>query len=612
MDNNLKFDVKKYRIVESKELIKEAIDPISAIIALVSFLLGGLLGASMSFTKAYGAENGKKMAEGVESIKKQVNDAINNSESANKLQDNEEFKKIIKDYEDSVLNASAISDETARKQKISISFINFSDEVRKFVKEKNLNIDVESLLNNLKITAEDVQTQQQADQEFKNLVLNNLAQPKAYIGITERVLKMYSKDEKTRRNNVLFFKNVIKTISRTKGLYGVFNTVNEIVSDPENVNSQLISDKLIANQQFRTLTKLTNRNGVLELFKPILDNLLTVSQRAKIKQTINDQLSLSHDSTSKVSSGRDEENVVEKGSIIEPFETIFRNIKAGNYVDVDSINKNISKLQNLILQIQNSLKNDYKNFGDNEIAFLRITQLLIFIKDGKEDIIKKGSEAIKKIFNIEINPVIDISEKNFEEIKDEASESLEVLIEILINLSKLEKNKKMSEVGFKMDTPPSSPSHRTTIEPDEPDLLGLSSTTSEGLTYGAALDDGTLVCEGCLFQYINEHKNLITEAKYQGRSVPLGKPMRGDVKKFKVFVKDPSTGNIKKVNFGDPNMKIKKNIPARRKSFRARHKCDTAKDRTSARYWSCRMWEHKQLDESINNRMKELAGLIED
>jgi hypothetical protein len=72
--------------------------------------------------------------------------------------------------------------------------------------------------------------------------------------------------------------------------------------------------------------------------------------------------------------------------------------------------------------------------------------------------------------------------------------------------------------------------------------------------------------------------------------VPLGKPMRGDVKKFKVYVRDPSTGNIKKVNFGDPNMKIKKSNPKRRKSFRARHKCATAKDRTSARYWSCRKW----------------------
>jgi hypothetical protein len=86
------------------------------------------------------------------------------------------------------------------------------------------------------------------------------------------------------------------------------------------------------------------------------------------------------------------------------------------------------------------------------------------------------------------------------------------------------------------------------------------------------------------------HENVLEEAEYQGRKVSIGKPMRGDVKKFKVFVKDPSTGNVKKVNFGDPNMRIKKSNPARRKSFRARHKCATAKDRTSARYWSCRKW----------------------
>ena len=67
--------------------------------------------------------------------------------------------------------------------------------------------------------------------------------------------------------------------------------------------------------------------------------------------------------------------------------------------------------------------------------------------------------------------------------------------------------------------------------------------------------------------------------------------MPGDVKKSKVYVKDPQTGNVKKVNFGDPNMKIKKNNPARRKSFRARHKCSQKKDRTTAGYWSCRAWE---------------------
>lgn len=79
------------------------------------------------------------------------------------------------------------------------------------------------------------------------------------------------------------------------------------------------------------------------------------------------------------------------------------------------------------------------------------------------------------------------------------------------------------------------------------------------------------------------------EAEYQGRDVPLNKPMQGDVKKFKVYVNNEK-GNVVKVNFGDPNMRIKKSNPERRKSFRARHKCDTAKDKTSARYWSCRMW----------------------
>ena len=82
----------------------------------------------------------------------------------------------------------------------------------------------------------------------------------------------------------------------------------------------------------------------------------------------------------------------------------------------------------------------------------------------------------------------------------------------------------------------------------------------------------------------------IDEAEYQGRKVPLGKPMRGDVKKFKVYVKDPKTKNVKKVNFGDPDMKIKKSNPARRRSFRARHNCDNPGPRTKARYWSCRKW----------------------
>ena len=79
------------------------------------------------------------------------------------------------------------------------------------------------------------------------------------------------------------------------------------------------------------------------------------------------------------------------------------------------------------------------------------------------------------------------------------------------------------------------------------------------------------------------------EAKYQGRSVPLGKPMQGDVKKSKVYVRKPN-GNIVKVNFGDKTMKIKKSNPNRRKSFRARHHCENPGPRWKVRYWSCRAW----------------------
>ena len=79
------------------------------------------------------------------------------------------------------------------------------------------------------------------------------------------------------------------------------------------------------------------------------------------------------------------------------------------------------------------------------------------------------------------------------------------------------------------------------------------------------------------------------EAEYQGRKVKLNKPMQGDVKKFKVYVKN-AKGNVVKVNFGDPNMRIKKSNPARRRSFRARHNCDNPGPKWKARYWSCRKW----------------------
>jgi len=97
------------------------------------------------------------------------------------------------------------------------------------------------------------------------------------------------------------------------------------------------------------------------------------------------------------------------------------------------------------------------------------------------------------------------------------------------------------------------------------------------------------------------NEDITNEAEYQGRKVKLGKPMRGDVAKYKVYVKDKKTGNVKKVNFGDKNMEIKRDDPKRRKSFRARHGCGTPKasDRTKARYWSCRMWSSKPVSKII-------------
>ena len=86
-----------------------------------------------------------------------------------------------------------------------------------------------------------------------------------------------------------------------------------------------------------------------------------------------------------------------------------------------------------------------------------------------------------------------------------------------------------------------------------------------------------------------KEKDGVNEAEYKGRKVKLGKPMQGDVKKFKVYVKNDK-GNVVKVNFGQKGMNIKKSNPDRRKSFRARMNCDSPGPRHKARYWSCKKW----------------------
>lgn len=107
------------------------------------------------------------------------------------------------------------------------------------------------------------------------------------------------------------------------------------------------------------------------------------------------------------------------------------------------------------------------------------------------------------------------------------------------------------------------------------------------------------MCETCalaLMEDIKAGKHPLMEAEYQGRKVKLGKPFRpkGGPKKFAVYVKNDK-GNVVKVNFGDPGLSIKRDDPTRKKAFRARHKCSQKKDRTSAGYWSCRMWSSKPV-----------------
>jgi len=102
----------------------------------------------------------------------------------------------------------------------------------------------------------------------------------------------------------------------------------------------------------------------------------------------------------------------------------------------------------------------------------------------------------------------------------------------------------------------------------------------------ATYEDGTLA------EDLEFWDDVIEEAEYQGRKVELNKPMQGDVKKSKVYVKNKK-GNVVKVNFGDPDMKIKKSNPDARSNFRARHNCaDKMKkgDKTTAGYWSCKAW----------------------
>jgi hypothetical protein len=105
----------------------------------------------------------------------------------------------------------------------------------------------------------------------------------------------------------------------------------------------------------------------------------------------------------------------------------------------------------------------------------------------------------------------------------------------------------------------------------------------------------------------NEYNEKIEICEDGNKKVKLNKIMAGDVKKYKVFVKNDK-GNVVKVNFGDPNMEIKRDNPARRRNFRARHNCDTPGPRWKARYWACRTWS----TQSVSSMLKESTEVLPD
>ena len=131
-------------------------------------------------------------------------------------------------------------------------------------------------------------------------------------------------------------------------------------------------------------------------------------------------------------------------------------------------------------------------------------------------------------------------------------------------------------------------------------LSGRAVKVCKGQMKGEGIDEINMSIQEVLDMNIVDEN--ITEAKYKGKTVTLNKPMRGDSKKFKVYVnsgKKNADGSIKvkKVNFGHggtsakrPTMRIRKSNPKRRKAFRARHRCDSPGPKTMARYWSCKAW----------------------
>lgn len=127
------------------------------------------------------------------------------------------------------------------------------------------------------------------------------------------------------------------------------------------------------------------------------------------------------------------------------------------------------------------------------------------------------------------------------------------------------------------------------------DLVFTEEKIYEGIITPAILEN---IINDALYEYYDMTEVNLNEAEYRGRKVSLGKISRGDVKKYKVFVKN-AKGNVVKVNFGDPNMEIRRDNPKRRKNFRSRHNCDNPGPRWKARYWACKTWSRKPVSKMV-------------
>jgi hypothetical protein len=135
--------------------------------------------------------------------------------------------------------------------------------------------------------------------------------------------------------------------------------------------------------------------------------------------------------------------------------------------------------------------------------------------------------------------------------------------------------------------------------------IKLSLTDERGCEIYESFDPETVMgfvdtSEGHEVNELGESLELYEEEK---KKVKLNKIMRGDVKKYKVYVKNDK-GNVVKVNFGDPNMEIKRDDPDRRRNFRARHNCDTPGPRWKARYWACKTWSAKPVSAMLREENK--------